>query len=462
MRKKEEIEKIAELFARFRAEVENLNSLNLYDINIHAENVIIPILNIVYGLNLVNINNEVKNSSAIDLVDTDNRIAIQVTSTATGEKIKHTIDEFIKGRRFEEYDNLLIYIITEKQKKYSDSTFAIAHNNELEFSEKHILDYSDILKEVNSWINISKIDSLLQLLKEEFCEEEMNRRKYLLENKETIKTDILFPNILQIVLPQKIYMGITGIDRDEIITQSWSTPYKLKKKAPMGKVLSKAFELLKIPYSRDWFTFEDKIISFKPLDNRDEPLNKLIEIGTVEEYSINEFADISLKYEEALLHLINRSIEELASYKNIQWVGKDRFFRFKPIGVPRERKITWKNKKTATRTVVAEIWNNEKKQILYFRQLSFRIQSFRSDEKWFISITPGWSFTYDGYSSCKQESQLIAQKKNLETNSAVYQHFMFISFCLSNKLEDNESEYKYVSFSSPFDLKLNYTPQHGY
>jgi len=174
-------------------------------------------------------------------------------------------------------------------------------------------------------------------------------------------------------------------------------------------------------------------------------LNKLIEIGTVEEYSINEFADISLKYEEALLHLINRSIEELASYKNIQWVGKDRFFRFKPIGVPRERKITWKNKKTATRTVVAEIWNNEKKQILYFRQLSFRIQSFRSDEKWFISITPGWSFTYDGYSSCKQESQLIAQKKNLETNSAVYQHFMFISFCLSNKLEDNESEYKYIS-----------------
>lgn len=60
---------------------------------------------------------------------------------------------------------------------------------------------------------------MLQLLKEEFCEEEMNRRKYLLENKETIKTDILFPNILQIVLPQKIYMGITGIDRDEIITQ---------------------------------------------------------------------------------------------------------------------------------------------------------------------------------------------------------------------------------------------------
>ena len=306
-----------------------------------------------------------------------------------------------------------------------------------------------------------KIDSLLQLLKDEFCEEEISKRRYLLEHREIIKTEVLFPNILEVNIPSKVYVGIIGIDRDDIITQSWSTPNKLKKSASMGKVLSKAFELLKITYCRDWFTFEDKILSFRPLDNRDEPLNKLVEIGTVEEYSVNEFANVSFKYEEALLHLINRSIEELASYKNIQWLPKEKYFRFKPIGVPRERKITWKNKKMATRSVVAEVWNSEKKQILYFRQLSFKIQSFRSNEKWFISITPGWSFTYDGYHSCKQESQLIAQKKNLESNSSVYQHFMFLSYCLTNKLEDNETEYKYISFSSPFNLTLNYTLLYG-
>ena len=75
MHRKEKIEKIAELFARFRTEVESLNSLNLYDINVHAENVIIPIFNLVYGVNLVNINNKVRNSAAIDLVDTENRIS---------------------------------------------------------------------------------------------------------------------------------------------------------------------------------------------------------------------------------------------------------------------------------------------------------------------------------------------------------------------------------------------------
>lgn len=108
MHRKEKIEKIAELFARFRTEVESLNSLNLYDINVHAENVIIPILNLVYGVNLVNINNKVRNSAAIDLVDTENRIAVQVTSTATGDKVKHTINEFVKGKRCEDYDRLLM------------------------------------------------------------------------------------------------------------------------------------------------------------------------------------------------------------------------------------------------------------------------------------------------------------------------------------------------------------------
>ena len=372
MHRKEKIEKIVELFARFRTEVESLNSLNLYDINIHAENVIIPILNLVYGVNLVNINNQVKNSAAIDLVDAENRIAIQVTSTATGEKIKHTINEFVKNKRPEDYDRLLVYIITEKQKRYSDSIFSVANDSKLEFSEKDILDYSDILKEINSFINLAKIDSLLQLLKDEFCEEEISKRRYLLEHKESIKTEILFPNILEIHIPSKVYVGIIGIDRDDIITQSWSTPNKLKKSASMGKVLRKAFDLMKIAYCRDWFTFEDKILSFRPLDNRDEPLNRFVEIGTVEEYSINEFVNISYKYEEALLHLINRSIEELVSYKNIQWLSKEKYFRFKPIGIPRERKITWKNKKVATRSVVAEVWNDEKKQFCILDNLRLK------------------------------------------------------------------------------------------
>ena len=87
---------------------------------------------------------------------------------------KINVNEFVKNKRPEDYDRLLVYIITEKQKRYSDSIFSVANDNKLEFSEKDILDYSDILKEINSFINLAKIDSLLQLLKDEFCEEEIS------------------------------------------------------------------------------------------------------------------------------------------------------------------------------------------------------------------------------------------------------------------------------------------------
>ena len=59
------------------------------------------------------------------------------------------------------------------------------------------------LKKVNSLISIAKIDSLLQLLKDEFCEEEISKRRYLLEHREIIKTEVLFPNILESKYPLK-------------------------------------------------------------------------------------------------------------------------------------------------------------------------------------------------------------------------------------------------------------------
>src|SRR5690606_9330661 len=110
----------------------------------------------------------------------------------------------------------------------------------------------------------------------------------------------------------------------------------------------------------------------------------------------------------------------------IQWLRKERMFRFRPPKLIRTRKVQWKNKKTATRTVVKEVWNNDRTQIIHFQQLSFKIQSFLSEKRWFISITPTWSYTYDGYKNHMNESKLITQKKKLETNNAVYQHFMFI------------------------------------
>jgi hypothetical protein len=136
-------------------------------------------------------------------------------------------------------------------------------------------------------------------------------------------------------------------------------------------------------------------------------------------------------------------------------------FRFRPPKLTGERKVSWKNKKSATRTVVKEIWNKEKTQITHFQQLSFQVQSFLSDSKWYLSITPTWSYTYNGYLNHKNESTFITQKKKLETNNAVYQHFMFISYCLTNKLSEDEDVYDLISFKKPFKLELSYKFSYG-
>jgi len=58
------------LLSRFTNEIKILNAAGLYDINIHSENVLIPLINLAYGLDVVNANfTEEKNFSAADLID---------------------------------------------------------------------------------------------------------------------------------------------------------------------------------------------------------------------------------------------------------------------------------------------------------------------------------------------------------------------------------------------------------
>ena len=70
MNRKDYIDKIAKYLARFVEEVKSYNDMSLYDYNIHAENALIPILNAVFDLKLVNANSiKKKNFPSIDLID---------------------------------------------------------------------------------------------------------------------------------------------------------------------------------------------------------------------------------------------------------------------------------------------------------------------------------------------------------------------------------------------------------
>ena len=138
---------ITEKLTLYKLETSELDKINLYDINITSENFYAGLLNLIMGWNLRNVNFSEKNTPGIDLVDDDNKITVQVTSNNTSDKIKHTIDEFIKKKSYEKYSRLIVLISTEK-KNYT-AIFDTQQTFEFD-KENDIWDVSDLIQKINA------------------------------------------------------------------------------------------------------------------------------------------------------------------------------------------------------------------------------------------------------------------------------------------------------------------------
>jgi hypothetical protein len=142
------------------------------DINKVSENVLIPLLAEVYGYkNLKNLNfTEGSNFPGIDLGDETAKVAFQITATPGIEKVKHTLSKFIEYKLYDKYNRLIIYILTEKQKSYSDIEIKEIIECKFNFdTKKDIWDYQNILGEVNRF-KIEQAREIEKILEANFGE----------------------------------------------------------------------------------------------------------------------------------------------------------------------------------------------------------------------------------------------------------------------------------------------------
>lgn len=166
MNKEIYLKNVAESLALLSKQVELLNAVNLYDINIIAEDFFTGLLNLIFGYKLKNANVVEKNTQAIDLIDEENKISIQVTSDNSSTKIKHTIHEYIGNKSYEKYDRLIVLILTRK-KKYSKP---FDTNNTFIFDKgSDILDIKDLIKSIRG-LEIEKIREINDFLGRELCD----------------------------------------------------------------------------------------------------------------------------------------------------------------------------------------------------------------------------------------------------------------------------------------------------
>ena len=86
--------------------IEARGKLNILDLNQHSENFYNDFLNKLYGWNLANLNELKQNVEAIDLVDEENRLIVQVSATATKRKLDNS------------FSKKILLIKKEKKKKF--------------------------------------------------------------------------------------------------------------------------------------------------------------------------------------------------------------------------------------------------------------------------------------------------------------------------------------------------------
>ena len=171
--------RISQLLSRFTEQIEILNSNCEFSINIHAENILIKILNLIYDCDFKNVNyEENKNYPAIDLRDLKKRIAIQITSTSSFEKVKHTLCAFLKNDLYKDFDNLYIYIITKKKEHYTQCKIDELLEGKFNFPTKNIIDKTDIYKELYALNNSDIINKVSELLEEQFADKKNELDKW--------------------------------------------------------------------------------------------------------------------------------------------------------------------------------------------------------------------------------------------------------------------------------------------
>lgn len=140
------VHNISRVLAITRYDIEQRQSLNDLSLNIHGENYFRDVMNFIYKYNLENDNFNTQNSSCIDLIDKKKKIAYQITTTRTAEKIENTL-RALKTEKYNGYKINILYLL-EKSKPNSNTQDDFKSRFQINL-EDHLLDSSDLIKKIN-------------------------------------------------------------------------------------------------------------------------------------------------------------------------------------------------------------------------------------------------------------------------------------------------------------------------
>lgn len=433
MRQLEIENQLRDVVSRIVVQVELATSQGRTDINLAIEDAFIPILRSVYNLpHLINLNRKQKNFPGIDLGDDHDRVAFQVTSTTSLDKVKSTVRQFMERSYFNTFDELYILMLARKQASYSQASVNELLTDEFSFNcRKHIIDLSDLLAHV-SGLRLAAQERVLGEFKHILGEVDA----YISFSSGSVAAPLaITSNLQRIELPEAVYVADLVIDEKAVIQRA-KTELSYKGKARSKRSVVKMALLLNDVQTDSWVCFDGKLFSF--LDMEASGLSSVVDTGSIERLETSDLSESSeIDNVNVLKQLLSAETQERLKRQHVHTHREDRFFFFGPRSEgDLERKESWIGKKTAIRRVY-EVKHQKKDptKVAHHKHLSFDLAFARLDDAWYAQIVPSWYFSYDGFVRSNWHEDLLSQQKRLEFNLTVRNLVRFIAYFISN-LED--------------------------
>ncbi len=141
------LDNISRILAITRYDIEQHQVINDFSLNIHGENFFRDVFNFIYGYNLVNANFETGNAPCIDLINKKRKLAYQITTTRTKEKIEKTLQALAKPE-YKDFDIKIFYLL-EKANPKDETLTAINRQYNINLQDC-LLDYTDLINDINN------------------------------------------------------------------------------------------------------------------------------------------------------------------------------------------------------------------------------------------------------------------------------------------------------------------------
>ena len=138
------------------------NQLGMTDLSIHAEEYFRNVLNLIYGWNLTSLNTSRSNEPGLDLGDPSAGVGVQVTSTASSDKVNQTL-KAITDDQNKTYAKKLLLVVGRKQGSYTIDAVAAAR---VSFRETQIWDLTRLARDSMS-LRIEQLDALHAFINKE-------------------------------------------------------------------------------------------------------------------------------------------------------------------------------------------------------------------------------------------------------------------------------------------------------